>query len=173
MDNNLFFTLADEICILSEANRDRDKNLVSFSLLLCVDIGGIIHAFYFKEVWYVIFTYVFFSSISWRTWTQNWNSHIYGMKLCNQTSDPKECVIFLHLLYFRPLLHSQENHYEFLLVTIQEPLIRPFQKTPYFSQGDNFCIFDGCPKFGNFKILYFSQNLKISKLWTLTNYRFD
>ena len=39
----------------------------------------------------------------------------------------------------------------FLLDTIQEPLTRPFQNTPYFSQGDNFSIFDGCPKFGNFQ----------------------
>ena len=48
--NNLFFTLADEICTFSEANRDRDKNLLSFTLLLCVDSGNIIHAFFFKEV---------------------------------------------------------------------------------------------------------------------------
>ena len=39
----------------------------------------------------------------------------------------------------------------FLLITIQEPLTRPFQNTPYFSQSDNFSIFDGCPKFRNFQ----------------------
>ena len=43
----------------------------------------------------------------------------------------------------------------FLLVTIQEPLTRPFQNTPYFSQSDNFRIFDGCPKFGNFQNFIF------------------
>ena len=36
----------------------------------------------------------------------------------------------------------------FFLVTIQEPSTRPFQNTPYFSQGDNFSLFDGCSKFG-------------------------
>ena len=41
----------------------------------------------------------------------------------------------------------------FLLVTIQEPLTRRFQNTPYFSQSDNFSIVGECPKFGNFQIL--------------------
>ena len=40
-----------------------------------------------------------------------------------------------------------------LLVTIKEPLTRPFQNTPYFSQSDNLSIVGECPKFGNFQIL--------------------
>ena len=36
-------------------------------------------------------------------------------------------------------------------VTIQEPLKRHFQNTPYLSQSDNFSIFGGCPEFGNFQ----------------------
>ena len=32
-----------------------------------------------------------------------------------------------------------------VLVTIQKPLTRPFQNTPYISHGDNFSIFDVCP----------------------------
>ena len=61
LDKNIYFTLADEICTISEAwklisslrwlmksapfleaNRDRDKNMLSFTLLLCVDSGGIL-----------------------------------------------------------------------------------------------------------------------------------
>ena len=34
----------------------------------------------------------------------------------------------------------------FLLVTIQEPLTRPFQNTPYFSQSGNFSIVGECLK---------------------------
>ena len=40
-----------------------------------------------------------------------------------------------------------------LLVTIQEPLTRPFQNTHYYSQNDNFSIVSVCSKFGNFQML--------------------
>ena len=43
----------------------------------------------------------------------------------------------------------------FLLVTIQEPFTRPFQNTTYFRRSDNFSIFDGWPKWGNFEIFCF------------------
>ena len=45
-----------------------------------------------------------------------------------------------------------------LLVTIQEPLTRTFQNTPYFSQNDNFSIVGECSKFGNVQFLTKKQN---------------
>ena len=45
----------------------------------------------------------------------------------------------------------KNNSRNFLLDTIQEPLERGFQNTPYFSQGYNSSIFGGCLKVGNFQ----------------------
>ena len=44
-----------------------------------------------------------------------------------------------------------KNYRIFLLDTIQEPLERGFQNTPYFGQSDNFSTFDGFAKFRNFQ----------------------
>ena len=45
----------------------------------------------------------------------------------------------------------KKNYRIFLLDTIQEPLERGFQNTPYFGQRDNSDIVGGCPKFENFQ----------------------
>ena len=50
-----------------------------------------------------------------------------------------------------------------LLGTIQEPLTRPFQNTPYFSQNNNFNIMGECSKFGNFQFLTKKQNFENSQ----------
>ena len=45
----------------------------------------------------------------------------------------------------------KKNFRIFLLHTIQEPLERGFQNTPYFGQTDNFSTVGGSPKFGFFQ----------------------
>ena len=69
------------------------------------------------------------------------------MKLCKQTSDPNKGAN----LFSKPGVYKSIKN--FLLVTIQEPLTRPFQNTPYFIHSDNFSIVGECLKFGNFQIL--------------------
>ena len=50
-----------------------------------------------------------------------------------------------------------------LLVTIQEPLTRPFQNTPYFSLNNNFSIVGECSKFRNFQFLTKKINFENSR----------
>ena len=45
----------------------------------------------------------------------------------------------------------KNNFRIFLLHTIQEPLQKGFQNTPYFGQSDDFRTFGGFPKFRNFQ----------------------
>ena len=60
-----------------------------------------------------------------------------------------------------------------VLHTIQEPLQKAFQNTPYLGQSDDFRTFGGFPKFGNFQnfnyIIQLGEIMKIPKLWTPTH----
>ena len=43
-----------------------------------------------------------------------------------------------------------------MLDTIEEPMARDFQNTPYFNQSNNLRTFGGCPKF-----VIFSKSVKL------------
>ena len=55
-------------------------------------------------------------------------------------------------------IHSKKKSRKLLLHTIQEPLERCFQNTPYFSQVDNYSTFGGCPKLENFEKFYWKKS---------------
>ena len=67
----------------------------------------------------------------------------------------------------------KKNFRIFLLHTIQEPLEKGFQNTPYFGQSDDFRTFGGFPKFRNFQnfdyIIQLGDILKKPKLWRATH----
>ena len=59
--------------------------------------------------------------------------------------------------------HTVKNNATIILLdTIEEPMARGFQNTPYFNQSNNLSTFGGCQKFKNF------QNFK--KFQKFTNF---